>query len=312
MSRSRIATLALLLACPSVGLAQRAAEIDDFLKPIVTRIAADPDNVGGWEWKTNRNGGYLLRKLMDVTGDGRPEIFLASTLESSRHSHDWRVFDASEDGVIKPYDKTIRFTSAWPAVEDGKVSLVYMAGADRDRMQEGEEKYLSVSRFVFTFPEISETTTYVSEDEAIKLQPTDYGELPKLQAILLADYLTNRDAKWSDVAELKLDASDSYYLEEDKERAERNTSFTPQVALSQLGMGQTTSKCSEDQTGAYQPEQANPPFIPQQSAPRKPTDQKPATSAPVEESPASPRWPLVAAVIAAALGLLWVLLKKRK
>jgi hypothetical protein len=169
-------------------------------------------------------------------------------------------------------------------------------------MQAGEEKYISMSRFRFNFPEINETTTYVSEDEAIKLQPTDPGKLPELQAILLADYLTNPDAKWSDVTELKLDSSDSYYLEEDKDRAEKNTAFTPQVALSQLGLGQSTFKGSEGQTNAQQSEQDNPPSTPQQPAPKKPTEQKPAPSTP---------WAVVAVAIVATLGLLWVLHKRR-
>lgn len=37
-----------------------------------------------------------------------------------------------------------------------------------------------------------------------------------------------------------------------------------------------------------------------------------ATQTPVEESPSSTRWPVVAVVIVAVLGLLWVWLKKRK
>jgi hypothetical protein len=48
------------------------------------------------------------------------------------------------------------------------------------------------------------------------------------------------------------------------------------------------------------------------AAPRKPINQKPAPSTAVEEPSSSTRWPLVAAVVVAALGLLWVLLKKRK
>lgn len=47
-------------------------------------------------------------------------------------------------------------------------------------------------------------------------------------------------------------------------------------------------------------------------APKKPTDQKPESSTSVEESPSSTRWPMVATVVVATLGLLWLLLKKRK
>src|SRR5690606_31301356 len=153
-----------------------------------------------------------------------------------------------------------------------------------------------------------ETISYVNEEEANKLQPTDLKQVPKLQAILLADYLTNSDAKWSDVTELKLDASDSYYLEEDKERAQKNTAFTPQVALSQLGMGRSTSEGSEDQRGLPRSEQA----IPPQSAPKTPIERKSASSTPVDKPSPPTRWPVVAVGIVAALGLLWVWIKKRK
>lgn len=311
MSRSRIIILALPFACLANGLAQREAVIDELLRPILTACAADP-NVEAWNWEKNRNGGYLLRKSMDVTGDGRPEIFIASTLHSDRSGHSWNVFDVADDGTKRPYEGSFRFGYALPVTDSGERYLIKTV-FDKERFRGGdEEQPYRLIRYLFTFPEISETTTYVSEDGAVKLQPADPGELPKLQAMLLADYLTNPDAKWSDVTELKLDASDSYYLEEDKERAEKNTAFTPQVALSQLGMGQPTSKGSEDQTGAHHSEQGIPPFIPQQSAPRKPTDKKPATSPPFEEPSSSTRWLVLAAVIVAARGLLWVLLKMRK
>ena len=47
-------------------------------------------------------------------------------------------------------------------------------------------------------------------------------------------------------------------------------------------------------------------------APKKPTEQKPTPSTPSEEPASSTRWPVVVAVIGAALGLLWLLHKKRK
>lgn len=303
MSRSRIIIPALLFACLSNSLAQRESVIDELLRPILTASAADP-NVEAWNWKANRNGGYLLRTTMDVTGDGQPEIFIASTLHSSKWEHYWKIFDVANDGALRPYEKGLNFSFASPMIENNKVSLVYMAGANRDRMQAGEEKYLSVSRFVFSFPEINETSFYVDEEEEAQLRQSDQNHPPKLQAILLADYLTNPDAKWSDVTELKLDGSDSYYREEDKERAEKNTAFTPQVALSQLGLGQPTSK---DQREVNQSEQATPSSIPQQSPA---TNAKEATPTPNDKSPLSTPWLVVAVVV--AFGLLWLLLKKRE
>lgn len=46
--------------------------------------------------------------------------------------------------------------------------------------------------------------------------------------------------------------------------------------------------------------------------PNKSIEQKPEPLAPVGESPSPTRWPMVPAVVVAALGLLWLLLKKRK
>jgi len=306
MSRSRIITLALLLAHPAVGLAQRAAEIDDFLKPIVTRIAADP-NVGAWEWRANRNGGYLLRMMMDVTGDGKQEIFVASTLESSRWGHDWRVFNVSLDGMVRPYDTKVYFRNVTPLIENDRLSLVSFAGANRAREQAGDDKYLSVIRFVFSFPEIQDSLFYVDEEEARKFQTTDPSQLPKLQAILLADYLTNPEPGWADVTDLGQDSSnDCYYLEEDRERAEKNTAFTPQVALLRLGIDPSTMQDADNQPGTRQGQTDV-----QSTAMKKAAATKTSPSAKDEEDISTTTWLIVAIMLAAASALAWLLLRNR-
>jgi hypothetical protein len=45
---------------------------------------------------------------------------------------------------------------------------------------------------------------------------------------------------------------------------------------------------------------------------KRPAEQKPKLTTPIEESAPLTRWPVVAVVVVAALGLLWLLLKKRK
>ncbi len=237
MPKSLTSTFALLLIGSSPSLAQQAVAINDFLKPIVSKIAADP-NVGGWTWEINRNGGYLLRKSMDVTGDGQPELFVASTLQSTRHEETWTVFDVAQNGTLRPYHTTLEHSFAWPIVEGNKTYLVYVLPPNKERLRDSDEKPYPVDRFAFAFPEITMSSSYVSEAEATKLRPSDPGLLPKLQAILLADYLTNPDAKWKDVAEWKQDANDCFFRSEDKERAAKNTAFTPQAALSHLGVVQ--------------------------------------------------------------------------
>lgn len=307
MSRSRIITLALPLACLSSSLAQHEAAIDEYLRPILTASAADP-NVEAWSWKQNLNGGYLLRNAIDVTGDGRSEIFVASTLHSSNGEHYWKIFDVAAEGVLRPYEKGLSFFSAWPVTENGETSLLADPVPDDDRLQASDPNPFRVFRYLFSFPRIEERTLFVNEEEGIKLQQPDSGR-PKPQAILLADYLTNPDAEWSDADELKRDGSGAYYLEEDKERAAKNVAFTPKVALAQLAIDRSTSKGPEGQIGSHRPGRADPPSIPRQSA-EPPSDQKSAPSTVVEESSSSRWWPVV--VIVAALSLLWVLIKKRK
>jgi hypothetical protein len=307
MPRSRIALWVALLALPSVCSAQQVSAITDYLKPIVSKIAADP-NAGGWIWETNGNGGYLLRLAMDVTGDGVPELFVATSLTTSKHLAEWTVFDVNQSGAMRPYAKSIRLPadSVWTTAEAGSTALVYLGAPDRERERASDEKPFPVSRFTFVFPEIKEALTYVSEAEATKLRPSDLGQLPKLEAILLADYLTKPEAKWADVGEWKLDANGSFFRVEDQERAAKNAAFTPQVALSMLGVAQSSSASSSEQTTP------KPLPVVQPSVPKKAPSTAPVPATPNEEPTSSTPWSIIVVLIVAATGLLWLLVKNRK
>ena len=309
MPRSRIAILAALLAWPLTGSAQQVSAITDYLKPIVSKIASDP-NAGGWTWETNRNGGYLLRKAMDVTGDGRPELFVATTLQSTRHEQTWTVFDVAEDGTLRPYRTTLEQSSAWPIVEGDKTHLVYVLPPDKERMRESDEKLYPVYRFAFMFPEIKESLSYVSEAEVDKLRPSASEQLPKLQAILLADYLTKPNAKWADVTEWKLDANDCFFRPEDTERAMKNMDFTPQAALAMLGLAQQAPQNGN----SVIPHTSTPASLPTVAQPRPPKahEPKPALPATSGKPVSSTPWSIIAVLIVAAISLLWFVLKKRK
>lgn len=193
MSKNLIAAYALLVVCPCLSLAQQVVAINDYLKPIVSEIAAYP-NSGGWTWETRGHGGYLLRLEMDVNGDGRPEQFVTTSLTAVKYTAEWAVFDVSEAGVISQYAELVRLTadSAWPAAEQDSPALLYVAPPSRERQRTNEEAVNPVYRFTFKFPEIQETVSYASDDEVAKLHPQS---LPKLQAILLADYLTQPGAR---------------------------------------------------------------------------------------------------------------------
>jgi hypothetical protein len=310
MPRSRIAILAALLAWPLIGSAKQVSAITDYLKPIVSKIASDP-NAGGWTWETNGNGGYLLRMAIDVTGDGVPEQFITSSLTAVKQVAEWTVYDLNKAGEMRPYLRSIRLPadSVWPASNDSDPSLVYVGAPDRERELASDEKSYPVYHFKFTFPEINETLAYASADEAIKIRPSDPSQLPKLQAILLADYLTKQDAKWADVTEWKLDANDCFFRPEDTEIALNNTDFTPQAALVMLGLAQQAPQNGNSPT----PRTSAPASVPTVAQPRPPkahesnpalpeTSGKPVTSTP---------WGVILILIVAVIGLAWLLLKKR-
>lgn len=236
MQRSRIILLVAPILCGSNAESQQFAAINDYLKPIVSEIFKSP-NVGGWNWQTNGNGGYLIRKSMDVTGDGRDELFIATTLHSNKHTHVWTVFDIAANGKMRTYSKTLQFSFAWPFHSDRSTSLVYIAPPENERLRLSDEKPYPLHQFKFEFPEIQESVSYVSEAEKAKFHP-DPAEPPKVESILLADYLADPERNWTPGAAWILDANDCLFHSGDRERAIINTNFTPQEALARLGVAE--------------------------------------------------------------------------
>lgn len=243
---------------------------------------------------------------MDVTGDGVAEQFITTSLTSTKHVAEWTVFDVILAGALRAYEGAIRLPSdsIWVATEAKSISLVYLAAPDREREQAGEEKSYPLFRFTFAFPKIKEALSYFSELEAAKLYPSDSGLVPKLEAILLADYLMNPESKWTSVSEWNLDANDRFFRQEDKERAAQNTAFTPQVALSKIRAIQSSFQIGSEQA---KNQQANQAFVKPQLKQRPEAD--PVTA--VDELTFATRWSLIAVSILAAIGLLWWLIKRR-
>jgi len=223
--------LLLHLSC----FAQQERAVLEFLAPIVTKIADDP-NIGGWDWETNRNGGYLLRMSMDVNGDNREEVFIATSLRMVKSAPEWAVFDVQANGEMRPYEKPIEApaTSVWKHRDPSGTGLVYRGPPNTERMRISEPKMYPLYRYKFLFPSIQEEVTYLSKEDVDDLRSKNFQGFQKVFAILLADYLNSPDARWSEVADFGIDANDCFFRESDKERAASNTWFTPQVALARL------------------------------------------------------------------------------
>ena len=127
---------------------------------------------------------------------------------------------------------------------------------------------------------------------------------PILEMLSLAEYLENPDASWRE-ADLsgQFNLRNQQQRDAERERLKSAPHLTRNAAIEAL---QSQSPPQETQ----RPHASSEP-MPAPKAP-DPIKSRKAEPTPVEESPPPPRWPLVAVVIVSVLGLLWVLLKKRK
>ena len=104
--------------------ANQPETISGLLRPLIGAEAAKQG--GSWEWEIVGQGGYLMRMLMDATGDDRAELFLTTSLTSFKHHAEWRVFTIETNDEFRPYDRTLHFAadSVWPARAGGKTILL--------------------------------------------------------------------------------------------------------------------------------------------------------------------------------------------
>ncbi|HUP81658.1 MAG TPA: hypothetical protein VM260_24110, partial [Pirellula sp.] len=217
--------------------AQQATTIVNYIRPFVAAEAKKQGN--SWEWEAIGNGGYLMRMFIEVTGDDRNELFLTTSLATFKNQAEWQVFEIEPGGALRPYKKSLRFPSdsVWASTANGKPQLLFLAPPDREsqRLLPSEEWKQSLYRFDFKHPEITESRSEVTTAEGQELRPVDPNALPKLEVVLLEDYLTRPNAQWVAVPEWKTNAHDYFMRPEDAERISKNQGFTPQAALILLG-----------------------------------------------------------------------------
>jgi hypothetical protein len=309
--------LAVLIGWSAITEAQQVVVISDYLRPIVSKIAADP-NAGGWAWETNGSGGYVMRHLLDVTGDGRPELLVSSSLTSSSNRSEWKVFDMSPTGQMRPYEGTISLMSdaIWVTKAGNTTELRCEWPPDFDSdegvknrlLPEGEVRH-HVSRIEFAYPKIKETKASVTDAEAMSLKAGSTEPKPKLEAMLLVDYLTNSGAAWQVVPEWRSNSNGYFQRPEDAARINELGGFTPQVAMSLLGAAQGDVPLAPSATLPTS-QKVQTPKAKSSSAPKTP-EARPATTS-TEEPASSTPWSFIVVLIVAATGLLWLLVKNRK
>jgi len=143
------------------------------------------------------------------------------------------------------------------------------------------------------------------EEQVAAAEQTYAGKgCPILEMLSLDEYLENPDEPWRE-ADLsgQFNLANQQQRDTELERLKLRPHLTRNAAIEAL---QSKSLSQEAQRSHASSE---PMPVPQSPEPTKPPK---ATPTPVEESSSSTRWPVLAVVIVAAVGLLWLLLKKRK
>jgi hypothetical protein len=294
----------------------RIGAIDDFIRPIIAKELSKSGNSA--EWDGSGSGGYLFRHLIDVTGDGRAELLVSSSLASFSNRNEWKVFDVSPTGEMRPYEGVINLMAdaAWVAKAGGTTELRCEWPPDFDSdeglknrlLPEGEVRHF-VSRIEFAYPKINETKASVTDEEAMSLRAVSTDTKPILEVMLLADYLTNEDATWHVVPEWRSNSANYYHRPEDAIRINELSGFTPQVAMSLLGAAQPDALTAPN-SKLLTPKQVQTPIVTSSPVPKIPEIKPAPTSS--DKATSSTEWSIIAVLIVAAIGLLWLFLKKRK
>jgi|GEM_PF-4424881 len=228
-----------------------AARADDFMPSeqvelnrvaigIVTRLIGSPGDV----WEGSGNGGYLLKADVDLTGDGRPEWLVSSTLNMFNHSTDWLVYARSPDRKLIPFDGSFRAPPGYVRPGRNEAGAFVIAG-DLGWSEEG----LRVTRFERSkiveelLPHGGEQTEQSARDFELGLS------WPRVRypvfGIRLSDFASGKIV-WREIDIDKASPADHsgyFILAEDAAQMLGNTAFTAEFALQLLNSaGETATR----------------------------------------------------------------------
>lgn len=226
----------------------RSDGIDSFLLPFIRKEVAKQGNSSAW--KGAGNGGYVIRFDLDVTGDGRKEAFISCSLASSGSYADWEVMSVEENGEMRPYADRLQLSvdGLWVVDNEGQRNLFQeFAPSEEDQRSTPQEDWLyPVYRYSFSFPrtDITKYKWNFSEVQSSREQRDVDGI--DVKVILLSSYLNDREAKWIDVDEWRVNMNDYFFVPGDSDKLALNSSLTPEVALSLI---ESTAQKRADKTG---------------------------------------------------------------
>jgi hypothetical protein len=258
------------------------------------------------EWQQSVSGGYILRLDFDVDGDGAAERFFASSFNAENLVCEWTVFGGGS-GKSLGNGASFRPDGFWwnPATREILDYVRYGAEGGLAIFTHFDKSGLTTRNEPATLDE-------VSAGLSIQKPPRKgfHRIKPDVTISLLADVVSNADSDWR---QLILDDAGNNYslpngrllLTEDMPRVDTLRNFTPDAAFAALQESETQSEQSSNKP----PTAKNLPIVDPPPIQKTP-EARPSTSS--EEPASSTQWLLIALLLVAAIGMLWLLLKRRK
>jgi hypothetical protein len=171
------------------------------------------------------SGGYIYRFYFDVTGDGIPEIFVASSLDVINDDIPWSVYQQDKAGHARLLAKGVDlYPSFYVNKKSGKIIISQLSSARHEpdhvsyNIFDALGTYLRKEKIVTD----SETPRGLTEAGYINFLGLGRQASPKIEKILLGQYLANPASSWrpydknNDATHQHLDKADAVSIEANK------------------------------------------------------------------------------------------------
>jgi hypothetical protein len=257
------------------------------------------------EWQQSVPGGYVLRFAFDADGDGSAERFLASSFNAEKLVCEWTVY-AGASGKLLGKGTSLRPDGFWWNPTTHEMLDYVRFGAEG-----GSAIFSQFSTNGLTTRSEAAALDEVSSGLGSKEAPRQGFQRikPDVTISLLADVVADADSGWRPL--ILDDAGHNYslpngrlLLTEDAPRVESLRSFTPKAAFAALQKSEPQSEKSSNKP----PVTSTLPIV-RPAPPPNASAAKPVAAS--EEPTSSTSWSIIVVLIVAALGLLWLVLKRR-
>lgn len=226
--------LVLLLAFRVNAVA--ADPTESFAKELLSRV----DEQYWWGYKEDKPpGGYLFRFEHDITGDGRKELFLASSLEADEGTYTWSIYSP---------DAQQTYTKIAADVVIPPVHGFYLrAGSQRELQTVYKNPKFGlgiIDRYAIpSTGSVTHTKQELTADQINQLDTSTWKVTfnigtevkPNVSKVLLAEYANNRSVQWR-AYKTDLGVTDQNQDPADASAIAANSGFTFQAAKQLLGV----------------------------------------------------------------------------